>query len=132
MGVQDSGPSRAGGDLRERIVTVHTPTDLEVISGQIARKSRGLKREMLRKQHFCASRSAVAGHGVNSNAPGTKNLKKIKIRVDKSIPLLYSMDCELRNNTKLTKDAEVAELADAQASGACGSNIVWVQVPSSA
>ena len=28
--------------------------------------------------------------------------------------------------------AEVAELADAQASGACGSNIVWVQVPSSA
>ena len=28
--------------------------------------------------------------------------------------------------------AGVAELADAQASGACGSNIVWVQVPSSA
>ena len=28
--------------------------------------------------------------------------------------------------------AEVAELADAQASGACGSNTVWVQVPSSA
>lgn len=28
--------------------------------------------------------------------------------------------------------AEVAELADAQASGACGSNIVWVQVPSPA
>ena len=26
----------------------------------------------------------------------------------------------------------MAELADAQASGACGSNIVWVQVPSSA
>jgi hypothetical protein len=26
----------------------------------------------------------------------------------------------------------VAELADAQASGACGSNIVWVQVPSPA
>ena len=25
--------------------------------------------------------------------------------------------------------AEVAELADAQASGACGGNIVWVQVP---
>ena len=30
------------------------------------------------------------------------------------------------------RNAEVAELADAQASGACGSNIVWVQVPSSA
>ena len=29
-------------------------------------------------------------------------------------------------------NAGVAELADAQASGACGSNIVWVQVPSSA
>ena len=28
--------------------------------------------------------------------------------------------------------AGVAELADAQASGACGSNIVWVQVPSPA
>ena len=28
--------------------------------------------------------------------------------------------------------AGVAELADAQASGACGSNTVWVQVPSSA
>ena len=26
----------------------------------------------------------------------------------------------------------MAELADAQASGACGSNIVWVQVPSPA
>ena len=25
--------------------------------------------------------------------------------------------------------AGMAELADAQASGACGSNIVWVQVP---
>ena len=29
-------------------------------------------------------------------------------------------------------DAGVAELADAQASGACGSNIVWVQIPSPA
>ena len=28
--------------------------------------------------------------------------------------------------------AGVAELADAQASGACGSNVVWVQVPSPA
>ena len=28
--------------------------------------------------------------------------------------------------------AEVVELADAQASGACGSNTVWVQVPSPA
>ena len=28
--------------------------------------------------------------------------------------------------------AGVAELADAQASGACGSNTVWVQVPSPA
>ena len=30
------------------------------------------------------------------------------------------------------KDAGVAELADAQASGACGRKIVWVQVPSPA
>ncbi len=34
--------------------------------------------------------------------------------------------------SKSKQYAEVAELADAQASGACGSNIVWVQVPSSA
>ena len=34
--------------------------------------------------------------------------------------------------SKSKQHAEVAELADAQASGACGSNIVWVQVPSSA
>ena len=32
----------------------------------------------------------------------------------------------------LKQPAEVAELADAQASGACGRKIVWVQVPSSA
>ena len=30
------------------------------------------------------------------------------------------------------RNAGVAELADAQASGACGSNIVWVQIPSPA
>ena len=34
--------------------------------------------------------------------------------------------------TEKTEYAGVAELADAQASGACGSNIVWVQVPSPA
>ena len=39
---------------------------------------------------------------------------------------------EKQKSSKLTKNAVVAELADAQASGACGSNIVWVQVPSSA
>ena len=31
-----------------------------------------------------------------------------------------------------TENAGVAELADAQASGACGRKIVWVQVPSPA
>jgi hypothetical protein len=31
-----------------------------------------------------------------------------------------------------TRNAGVAELADAQASGACGRKIVWVQVPSPA
>ena len=38
----------------------------------------------------------------------------------------------VRQSTNLIEDAGVAELADAQASGACGSNIVWVQVPSPA
>ena len=41
------------------------------------------------------------------------------------------MHCELQR--AITKrNAEMAELADAQASGACGSNIVRVQVPFSA
>ncbi len=34
--------------------------------------------------------------------------------------------------TEFIKNAGVAELADAQASGACGRKIVWVQVPSPA
>ncbi len=34
--------------------------------------------------------------------------------------------------TEKTEYAGVAELADAQASGACGRKIVWVQVPSPA
>ena len=37
---------------------------------------------------------------------------------------VYNISCEFR--------AGVVELADAQASGACGSNTVWVQVPSPA
>ena len=41
------------------------------------------------------------------------------------------VSCETQLH-KIKKRAEVAELADAQASGACGSNTVWVQVPSSA
>ena len=52
----------------------------------------------------------------------TKNIKKSKNTVDNHRNLWYKYSC----------DAEVAELADAQASGACGSNIVWVQVPPSA
>ena len=49
----------------------------------------------------------------------TKNIKKSKNTVDNHRNLWYKYNC----------DAEVAELADAQASGACGSNIVRVQVP---
>ena len=45
--------------------------------------------------------------------------------------LLYSIPCAYKS-ANLIIDAGVAELADAQASGACGSNIVWVQVPSPA
>ena len=52
----------------------------------------------------------------------TKSIKKSKNTVDNHRNLWYKYSC----------DAEVAELADAQASGACGSNTVWVQVPSSA
>lgn len=37
-----------------------------------------------------------------------------------------------RENGWLIGNAGVAELADAQASGACGCKIVWVQVPSPA
>ena len=52
----------------------------------------------------------------------TKNIKKSKNTVDNHRNLWYKYNC----------DAEVAELADAQASGACGSNTVRVQVPPSA
>ena len=52
----------------------------------------------------------------------TKNIKKSKNTVDNHRNLWYKYSC----------DAEVAELADAQASGACGSNTVRVQVPTSA
>ena len=52
----------------------------------------------------------------------TKNKKKSKNTVDNHRNLWYKYSC----------DAEVAELADAQASGACGSNTVRVQVPPSA
>ena len=52
----------------------------------------------------------------------TKNIKKSKNTVDNHRNLWYKYSC----------DAEVAELADAQASGACGSNTVRVQVPPSA
>ena len=52
----------------------------------------------------------------------TKNIKKSKNTVDNHRNLWYKCSC----------DAEVAELADAQASGACGSNTVRVQVPPSA
>ena len=52
----------------------------------------------------------------------TKNIKKSKNTVDNHRNLWYKYSC----------DAEVAELADAQASGACGSNTVRVQVPLSA
>ena len=48
----------------------------------------------------------------------------MKKSVDRLAGNLYNICCEFR--------AGVAELADAQASGACGSNIVWVQVPSPA
>ena len=44
---------------------------------------------------------------------------------------MYSVPCAYKSANLIT-DAGVAELADAQASGACGSNIVWVQVPSPA
>ena len=52
----------------------------------------------------------------------TKNIKKSKNTVDNHRNLWYKYSC----------DAEVAELADAQTSGACGSNTVRVQVPPSA
>ena len=67
------------------------------------------------------TKSIIANEKVKVN-------KKIKKGIDELGEMLYYIFRELR----LTKDAEVAELADAQASGACGSNIVWVQVPSSA
>ena len=42
------------------------------------------------------------------------------------------MFCWTAHESRKTRNAGVAELADAQASGACGCKIVWVQVPSPA
>ena len=42
---------------------------------------------------------------------------------------ILSLVAEIQQQTDKIKYAGMAELADAQASGACGSNIVWVQVP---
>ena len=42
------------------------------------------------------------------------------------------MFCWTAHESRKTRNAGVAELADAQASGACGRKIVWVQVPSPA
>ena len=60
--------------------------------------------------------------------------KKFKKGVDKQEILLYDWSVLERQHRKVhkNKNAEVAELADAQASGACGSNTVRVQVPPSA
>ena len=46
-------------------------------------------------------------------------------------PLIFCKSCDIIPNT-VFEYADVAELADALASGASGSNVVWVQVPSSA
>ena len=54
-----------------------------------------------------------------------KCLRKCKKVVDIPMQTVYYINVRCEH-------AEVAELADAQASGACGSNIVWVQVPSPA
>ena len=51
-------------------------------------------------------------------------------QTSKTKDLVAVMSCGFKSH--LPHSAEVAELADAQASGACGSNIVWVQVPSPA
>ena len=63
-----------------------------------------------------------------------KKIKKFKKGVDKQKILLYDRSVLERQHRKVhkNKNAEVAELADAQASGACGSNTVRVQVPPSA
>ena len=63
-----------------------------------------------------------------------KKIKKFKKGVDKQEILLYDKSVLERQHRKVhkNKNAEVAELADAQASGACGSNTVRVQVPPSA
>lgn len=55
--------------------------------------------------------------------PEMENDKKSKKMVDKQGKSVI---------ITIVSSAGVAELADAQASGACGSNIVWVQVPSPA
>ena len=56
-----------------------------------------------------------------------EKIKKLKKGIDFYIEVRYYNQAAAN-----IRNAGVAELADAQASGACGSNIVWVQVPSPA
>ena len=58
--------------------------------------------------------------------------KNCKIGIDISRQTRYNIPCESVQTSNHKSYAGVAELADAQASGACGSNVVWVQVPSPA
>ncbi len=63
----------------------------------------------------------------NGRTGRSRRGKFFRIKIKKVLtffPIAYIMT--------IVSFAGVAELADAQASGACGSNIVWVQVPSPA
>ena len=54
--------------------------------------------------------------------------EKMKKSLDRNRNVIYNNLRCLREQ----QNAEVAELADAHGSGPCGSNTLWVQLPSSA
>ena len=82
------------------------------------------------------NRSAASDFRSKNRTEKTKH-KNNEQPVDKKNRICYDWSSERRNNrhkiggnpSNYNVDAGMAELADAQASGACGSNIVWVQVP---
>ena len=58
--------------------------------------------------------------------------EKIEIIVDKCKNSKYNITVGSVNSLPDWRFAEVAELADAHGSGPCGSNTLWVRLPSSA
>ena len=92
---------------------------------------------------FCSS-FGILSIVVRNTVPTKQNMRKCRNwQTSKTKDLVMVTSCGFKSHLPhiylksagwlhIIKNAGVAELADAQASGACGRKIVWVQVPSPA